>query len=108
MREYKPLKFFETPMGISKLSCDCCGKVIFETQEPTQHNACEWFSIDYVFGYNSNIFGDMARLKVDICEQCLADWVSTFKNQKIDTDYNQTQTMQEIIDEKSGIRRQKE
>lgn len=98
MREYKPIKMFETPMGVSKLMCDCCGGTIFETEEPTQYQHGEWFTIDHVFGYDSTIFGDMARLKVDICEQCLADWVGKFKNQKIDTDFNQTQTLQEIAD----------
>lgn len=63
--EKKPMKTLES------IQCDVCKKVYrFDNEEVFE--AQEFISIDTECGYGS-IFGDMNKIKLDVCQHCLKE-----------------------------------
>ena len=57
---------------IDKILCNCCGREISETTTGI-------ISISHIFSYFSNLFIDGERHSFEVCEDCYAQWIKTFK-----------------------------
>ncbi len=66
MKKFEESKV-QTPV---ELICDCCGRAA--RIDGDDYEAQEFVSIDFVGGYKS-IFGDGARVNLDVCQHCLND-----------------------------------
>jgi hypothetical protein len=57
---------------IISITCDVCGK-----EYDDQMDVQEFNHIDFTGGYAS-VFGDMARIKCDICQNCLKKMIGQY------------------------------
>jgi hypothetical protein len=60
---------------VTAITCNCCGKT--ETGEHIDYDSTIT-SVDISFGYGSRF--DTDTWKMDLCDDCLEKWVSTFKH----------------------------
>lgn len=67
---------------LQEIICDCCGKIV------NLNNVCcsDITDLKIKFGYGSKF--DMSCWEIDICDDCVEKWVSTFKHQIIKQDYD--------------------
>lgn len=63
----------EVVKKIDKTMCNCCGKEIKNTKESL-------INIAFTFNYFTKLFIDGERHRIDICENCYAKWIKTFKH----------------------------
>lgn len=66
MKKYKEVQ--ETVEKIESITCDVCGKDIFDDILEYE----EKVSINYIGGYGS-VFGDGSTVEIDICQKCFKD-----------------------------------
>lgn len=59
-----------------KRGCNCCGKLFVMSGELYQE---DFLQIEKAWGYFSNQDGQ--DLTMDICEECLMEWIKTFRVQ---------------------------
>lgn len=59
---------------LTAVVCNCCGK---EVETDCGFNDTDITSINISFGYGSGY--DNTDWRMDICDECLDKWVSTFK-----------------------------
>ena len=65
---------------LKSVTCNCCGEDIKDTFFSDDEFYAEYISIDVRFGYFAKMFEDGERHNSDICEQCYANWIKTFKH----------------------------
>ena len=80
MKHFKYKKVTKVEKQLKRIVCDCCGKVI---NGETCGSDITDFSI--TFGYGSKF--DMMKWELDVCDDCLESWVSTFKCQVTKKEY---------------------
>ena len=71
-REVKEIEITES------IVCDKCGKKILPDDFPDDF--VEWqefYQIGFIGGYGS-VFGDSARIRCDLCQQCLKDLIGDY------------------------------
>jgi hypothetical protein len=81
MRTYMKRKITETKIVERSRICNCCGKeFIFDLDNPQFTHDIEETVMQFKleFGYFSN-GKDMTSWTFDLCEQCIEDFVKTFK-----------------------------
>ena len=72
---------------IDDVICDCCGNSMKVEISPGIDP--EFYGLvdqKYYGGYNSTHFTDGVRYDFDVCEECLAKWLKTFKVQPRETE----------------------
>lgn len=74
MRKFVDVEVTIVDTQLDQLICDCCGKTI-DVAEICGSDIND-FSI--TFGYGSKF--DLTKWDLDICDDCLEKWVSTFKH----------------------------
>lgn len=77
MKKLRNEPVLETKQVLTELICNCCGKTI--DVEHTMGTDITEFKVH--FGYGSRF--DMSFWEMDICDDCLEKWTSTFKH-KVD------------------------
>jgi hypothetical protein len=77
MKEYKEIKVEETKFIPESITCNKCGKSEKLTGDEWQSNT--FHSINLHFGYGSKF--DMDIWKFDVCEDCLVEFVKSFKHE---------------------------
>ena len=60
---------------VEKCFCNKCGDDTIVNRD----GCGEVIEFENTFGYFSNKFGDMTRVRFDICEACLKEFVESFK-----------------------------
>ena len=61
---------------IKDITCNKCEKSLKDSIDMNYEGLVE---AEVAFGYGSDHFGDMSRIKFSLCEKCLHKLVSTFK-----------------------------
>jgi len=78
MKKFKTKKI--NKLVLKSVTCNCCGKDIKDTCSREDEFYADYISINIVFGYFTEIFEDGEFHSCDICEQCYANWIETFKH----------------------------
>jgi hypothetical protein len=73
MKEYKPVMV--SVEDLSSVKCDKCQKEMLTDCSPFGNGIC----IKYKGGYDSEHFGDGSDIEIDLCEECLFEFVKSFK-----------------------------
>jgi len=63
-----------TEEKVTSITCNCCGKVV---EGETVEYDSDITELNISFGYGSRF--DTNQWNMDICDDCLEKWVSTFK-----------------------------
>ena len=74
MQKFKTVKI-ETER-LDSIICNCCGKELISY---SHEMFGEHVNIRADFGYFAKIFFDGERHQLDVCEECYAKWIKTFK-----------------------------
>ncbi len=77
MKNYRTIQ--KSVDQLLEVVCDRCGKTI----SVDDFSYAEILSIDTVCGYGS-IFGDMHRLKLDLCQECVKDTLGQWLRVEVD------------------------
>ena len=72
MKQYKTIQM-QKQMP-ERIFCNCCGQ---EIQTTKQHPYPEYVSIRKKWGYDSPYDGEVHE--IDLCQDCYAKWIRTFK-----------------------------
>jgi hypothetical protein len=59
--------------------CNRCGRKDRAYPDPQYEEVQEYLHVDLVGGYGSRFPGDSNRVRFDVCQDCLREWVATFK-----------------------------
>lgn len=59
--------------------CNKCGRKDQCFPNPEYEEVQEYLHTDLRGGYGSRFPGDLTRVRFDVCQDCLAEWVATFK-----------------------------
>lgn len=59
--------------------CNKCGRKDESRPNPAYEEVQEYLYVDLVGGYGSRFPGDSTRVRFEVCQDCLAEWVGTFK-----------------------------
>lgn len=91
---------------IVDILCNKCGKTCnnakryYKGSKETYYEGVE--NLEIGFGYYSKIFGDMTSIRFSLCEECISEFVKTFKiphEEKNDhTDYVSVTKMPKILE----------
>ena len=72
MKQYKTIQVQKQVPD--RIICNCCGR---EIQITKQHPYPEYVSIRKEWGYDSPYDGEVHE--IDLCQDCYAKWIRTFK-----------------------------
>lgn len=80
MREVKKKRLTQvTEVTVSEtVTCNRCGKSTISVKDEHNFDIDLYHNVGFSFGYGSNF--DMERWSFDICEDCLVDFIKTFKH----------------------------
>lgn len=79
MKEFETITMKEEKQLVKSITCNCCGKTTELDGEDYQREwkLNEFQHLNLIFGYGSKF--DMDSWTFDLCEDCLLEYVKTFK-----------------------------
>lgn len=73
MKQISEEQVLVTQETVVSVTCDCCGKIEYK-----DYCGSDITPVQVEFGYGSRF--DTSAWCIDVCDDCIEKWVSTFKN----------------------------